>query len=223
MAQKLTLQQEKALIEKARKDPESFGQIFDYYYNDILNYCLRRTEDVALAQDIASTVFFKAYKKLWQFKWQGVPFIAWLYRIANNEIKSHFRKSSAFHSSLDEMREEAGFEPSVIDDVEDEIIAAEEKLERHQQFLKVKEQMNLLDPKYQEVLQLRFFQKLKIDQIAQVLNKKPGTVKSLVSRGLSKLRHQVDREPEIVFDNATEPQLNLRSLDSLSIAKQITT
>lgn len=223
MAKKLTLNQEKALIEQARKDPEGFGKLFDYYYNDILNYCIRRTEDVALAQDIASTVFFKAYKKLWQFKWQGLPFIAWLYRIANNEIKSHYRKSSSFHSSLEEMREEAGFEPSVMDDVEEEIIAAEEKLERHQQFLEVKEQMDLLDPKYQEVLHLRFFQKLKIDQIAQVLNKKPGTVKSLVSRGLAKLRHQVETEQEQVYDNAPETQLDVSALNPLSLAKSVST
>jgi len=72
----MDLDYEKQLVKKAKKDPEAFGELFDEYYKTIFNYVLRRVADVAVAQDIASTVFFKAFSKIWQFEWRGVPFVA---------------------------------------------------------------------------------------------------------------------------------------------------
>ncbi len=184
----MDLKEEKRLVDEARSDPEKFGQLFDLYYDKIFNYCVRRVGDVAIAQDVTSTTFFKAYKKLWQFKWKGVPFVAWLYRIAGNEIKSFYRSKKNNLMSLDELREVAGFEPADETDVEQECIDAQEEVERHEKFLEVKEAIDEMDEKYREVLYLRFFEEKKIAEIGEILGKKQGTVKSLVSRGLSKLR-----------------------------------
>lgn len=188
--------EEKLLIEEARRDPDKFGILFDRYYQPIFNYCLRRVADVAVAQDVSSEVFYKAYKKLWQFQWKGLPFVAWLYRIANNEIKSYYRKGKRIVVSVEELREESGYEPADMADVEAELVEAEEKLLRYGKFLEVKKEIGKLDYKYQEVLHLRFFENLKIREIGEVLGKSPGTVKSLVSRGLSRLRSVVEREDE---------------------------
>lgn len=192
----MTLAQEKQLVEEARKDAEKFGQLFDYYYQQIFDYVLRRVGDVALAQDITSNVFYKAYKKLWQFKWRGLPFVAWLYRIAGNEVKSHYRKSSSNFISLNELKEETGYEVAGKEDLEQELLNAELELEKHFDFLRIKREIEQLDTKYQEVIHLKFFEKLKINEMSRVLNKKPGTIKSLVSRGLSKLRRNLEQDPQ---------------------------
>lgn len=188
------LYQEKLLIDQARTNPDKFGELFDKYYQAIFKYTLKRVADVAVAQDITSEVFYKGYKKLWQFSWQGVPFVAWLYRIANNEIKTYYRKGKRVVVSIDELREESGFEPADMVDIEDELIAAEEKLLRYGTFLEVKKEIDKLDHKYQEVLHMRFFENLKIREIGDALGKSQGTIKSLVSRGLAKLRNNVDEE-----------------------------
>ncbi len=184
----MNLSEERLLVEAARKDPDKFGELFEVYYQPIFRYSLRRVADVALAQDIASRVFLKAYRKLWQFRWRGVSILAWLYRIAGNEIKSHYRKAKHEVVSVEDLKELSGWEPEDMQNVEQELVEAEEKLERHKQFLKVNQLMKNLDMKYQEVLYLRFFEDKKIREIGEVLGKKEGTVKSLLSRGLVKLR-----------------------------------
>lgn len=65
---------------------------------------------------------------------------------------------------------------------------AEEELKRYQDFLKVQEKISQLPIKYQEVITLRFFEKKKIKEISEILGKKEGTIKSLLHRGLEKLK-----------------------------------
>lgn len=192
----MTLTQEKKLVDQARKDPDKFGVLFDTHYQQIFDYSVRRVGDVAIAQDIASTTFYKAYKNLWQFKWRGVPFVAWLYRIASNEIKSYYRKSGNNLISIQDLEEESGFEVSGKENLEQELLDAELELEKHFDFLRIQKEIEKLDEKYQEVLHMKFFEKMKIKEMSLALNKKPGTIKSLVSRGLAKLRANMEKSPE---------------------------
>lgn len=194
-------EEEKELIEQARKDPEKFGELFEAHYQTILSYALRRVGDVVLAQDVTANTFLKAYKKLWQFKWRGIPFVAWLYRIAGNEIKSHYRKANREGVSLETLHEMSGFEPEDLHDVEQELIEAEQKLAEQKQFLKVRRLVSSLDEKYQEVLYLRFFEDLKIREIAQILGKREGTIKSLISRALGRLRILVTSKRSVTEDD----------------------
>ena len=84
---------EKKLVEEAQKNPEAFGKIFEKHYSPLLHYILKRVGDVAIAEDITSHVFFIVLQKLWQFRWRNIPFSAWLYRIAHNEINYYYRKN----------------------------------------------------------------------------------------------------------------------------------
>lgn len=181
-----TLVNEADLIEAARKDPDAFGVLFDLYYKPILNYILRRVGDVALAQDLSSETFFKAYQKLWQFRFRGVAFSAWLYRIASNEIRMHFRGKRPL--SLDWLMESTGFDVPDSVNLGEELVAAEEQLARHEDFLTVQKKLQTLPMHYQEVIALRFFEEKSLKEIAEILNKREGTVKSLLSRGLEKLK-----------------------------------
>ena len=178
----MDLNEEKELVEKARRNPEAFGKIYDQYYSPIFGYVLKRVANIEIAQDITSEVFFKALKNLGQFHWQGISFSFWLYRIAANQITDHFRKNGHKTISLEEFGELAA--NAVLPG---ESLQAEEELERHQDFLNLHENISKLTTKYQEVITMRFFEEKQIKEIAQILGKREGTVKALLHRGLRKL------------------------------------
>ena len=179
--------EEKELIKRAQKEPEAFAKLYDKYYLQIFGYILKRVANLEIAQDITSETFFKALKNLWKFRWKNIPFSAWLYRIANNEIANYFRKNKKHSISLDKLKEK-GFEPISLHNPEAEVLKAQEELKKHQDFLKIQEKISQLPIKYQEVITLRFFEKKKIKEISEILGKKEGTIKSLLHRGLEKLK-----------------------------------
>lgn len=187
----MNLNDEKELIKKAQKEPEAFAKLYDKDYPKIFGYILKRVADFEIAQDITSETFFKALKNLWKFRWKNISFSAWLYRIANNEIANYYRKNR-YLVSLEIFKDEQGFEPVALHNPEIEFLEAEEKLKKHQDFLEIQEKIAKLPIKYQEVITLRFFEKKKIKEIAEILGKKEGTVKSLLSRGLEKLRNLIE-------------------------------
>jgi RNA polymerase sigma-70 factor (ECF subfamily) len=181
----MDLEQEKCLVERAKNDTEAFGEIFDKYYPQILGYVLKRTANIEVAQDITSEVFFKALKNLHKFHWRGIPFSSWLYRIANNETANHFRNNGHLQLELDKITNSIAYSES---STESELQAAEAELKKHQEFLDLHENIAKLPVKYQEVIVLRFFENKRIHEIAEILGKQEGTVKSLLHRCLKKLR-----------------------------------
>lgn len=178
------------LVSLAQADPRAFGDIFDAYYSRILRYCIQRTGSVELAEDITSETFIKAYKNIGSFKWSGAKLSAWLYKIATNEIRMHFRARKNHYSSLDELREN-GFEPLDSTDIQEEAIMAQSVIENRKGFLQAQKILLTLPTKYQEVIVLRYVQNKKISEIAVITGRKEGTVKSLLSRGLKKLQLQM--------------------------------
>jgi RNA polymerase sigma-70 factor (ECF subfamily) len=183
----MNLDEEKELIKRAKKDPDVFGKIYDEYYLKIFGYTLKRVANIDIAQDITSETFFKAFKNLWKFRWQNIPFSAWLYRIASNETANFFRKKGRKTISLEGISE-------LISDSNPfaEIVEAQEQLKRHKEFLDLQKKISTLSLKYQEVITLRFFEKKQIKEIGEILGKKEGTIKSLLHRGLDKLRRQIN-------------------------------
>lgn len=190
----MDLNQEKELIDRAKSDPEAFGIIFDKYHSAIFGYVLRRTANVEVARDIAAETFLRAFKNLSRFRWQGISISSWLYRIASNETISYFRHKKYEGESLDELLEITGFEVPDSKDFVEEILSAEKELERHREFLRIQKLLEHLPEKYQEVIALRFFENKKTREIAEILNKNEGTIKSLLSRGLEQLRTLYERK-----------------------------
>lgn len=184
---------EKELIERAKTDPQSFGLLYEMNYDKILNYVLRRTANAEVSYDITSETFFKALKNIRSFTWQNVPFSAWLYKIAINEIAAFHRKGKFISSSLNELSDN-GFEPASSQDLEQEMIEAQEEVDRHEKYLIVREKIESLPQKYSEVLSLRFFGEKQISEIAQILSKSEGTIKSLLHRGLEKIKKDLPKE-----------------------------
>jgi len=184
----MDLTEERELVRQAQEAPDAFAKLYNQYYPKIFGYALRRTANLEAAQDITSETFFKALRKLWQFHWRNVSFSAWLFKIATNETNQYFRKAGHKKSlSLEELQEQ-GFEPVSAHNPESELIEAQEELRQYQDFLEIQGRIVRLPNKYQEVITLRFFEKKQINEIAEILGKKEGTIKSLLHRAVEKLR-----------------------------------
>ncbi len=185
----MDLAEEKELVERARRDPEAFAKLYDQYYSQIFGYVLKRVANIEIAQDITSEVFFKALKNLGRFRWQNISPSFWLYRIAANQITDYFRKGKREMFSLEEICDPITVaNPSI----EAELLQAEEELKRHEDFLLLHENIAKLSFKYQEVITLRYFESKQIKDIAQILGRREGTIKSWLHRGLEKLRELME-------------------------------
>lgn len=85
---------DRALIERAPRDPAAFGALFERHFDTVFGYIVRRTRDWDAARDLTSEVFLKALRNAWRYKWKGVPVSAWLFAIANNELRMYFRRGA---------------------------------------------------------------------------------------------------------------------------------
>lgn len=183
----MNLDQEKDLIARAKNSSEAFAELYDTYYQRIFGYALRRSADVDMAKDITSEVFFKALENIRKFRWQGIPISHWLYRIANREIINHFNKR----------KRETSYELTANTDsviLSDELITAENEINRYDDYLDLQRYIKTLDSKYQEVITLRYFEDMSMNEIAQILHKPEGTVKSLLHRGIEQLRKMMETQ-----------------------------
>ncbi len=183
---------EAELVERAKTEPEAFGHLYDRYYSVVLNYVFRRTLDVALAEELTSNTFFNALRALGGYENRG-KFLAWLYRIAGNEIRLNWRARRKQHEGEARWRAELGR----VRFATDRAIATEteEVEEQARQFARLHEALSRLPERYQTILALRYFESLSCEEVAEVVGTKVGTVKSLIHRGLKQLRRQYEGDP----------------------------
>ena len=181
------LKAEEELVKRAQHNREAFGELYEIYYQRIFNFAVKRTADIQLSLDITSTTFLKALNQIHKYRWRDVPFGAWLYRIAGNEVNDHYRKQGgkriASIEGIAELADTGGYA--------DEINHAEDELSRQEEFLLLHNKIAELPEMYQEVIALKFFEKKKIKEMVKILGKKEGTIKSLIHRGLEKLKEKM--------------------------------
>lgn len=175
---------ERTIVELAKQNSAAFEHLFNKFFDKIFNYALRRTGDPHLADDITSSTFMKAFDQIENFKWRGISFSAWLYRIATNEINQLYRKSKRTIALSDDMKK------NLADDrfTDTRLLEIEELVAKNEQFRKVHTALSRLKPKYQAALTLRYFENKSIKEIAAILDLSENTVKTHIHRGLSKLR-----------------------------------
>jgi RNA polymerase sigma-70 factor, ECF subfamily len=179
------LDEETELVQRAKNDPAAFGELYEAYYQSILNYLYRRTLSVTVAEELTSNTFFKALRGLPGF--QPRPWIrlrSWLYRIATNEARMYWRSHKRRRETLLPSDEN---ELLRITFVWPETESPEIMREKQKQYAMVHQALGRLPEPYQAALTLRYFEGLGHEQIAEILGKRLGTVKSLVHRGLAKL------------------------------------
>ncbi len=170
---------EPELIRRAQRDRQAFGALYDRYMRRIYAFAYRCTGDTALAQDVTAATFEKALRHLGRFRWQGVSFGAWLYRIARNEIMQAFRRAR-FVEPLSEWH--VADEPSPDDHQHDALYAA----------------FAGLSASDRELLTLRFFEEMSSAEVAQVLGCSVNNVYMRLHRALGRLRQAVEKleQPE---------------------------
>jgi len=177
------------LLERIKADPGAFSVVFKEYYKPIFGYVLRRTGKVDDSADIAAETFYKALKYINAFTYKGVSLKVWLYRIATNELNMYFRKKRS--SLLDRVDiESAGSLRASLNEDRKQI---EEEFHRHEEFQAVLAALKTLPIKYQEVISLRYFEEKDNGEICEILGTNKGTLKSLISRGLQKLREKCNQ------------------------------
>jgi RNA polymerase sigma-70 factor (ECF subfamily) len=171
------------LIQKACRDPDAFAQLYLAHYDSVFRYCVRRLFDGHAAEDVTSTVFFKVMHHLSSFDGGATDFRSWLLRIATNAVNDYLRDSKRrtelVQKAVINTREKSVF----VIDGDDELLERKGLL---------KEALLGLKPKYQTVITLRFFENMKLTEIAACLGKKPSTVRSWLSRATAKLRKKLD-------------------------------
>jgi RNA polymerase sigma factor (sigma-70 family) len=184
----MDIDREKELVERAKGDTAAFGELYELHYSPIFGYILKRTADIESARDITSEVFYKALLNLDRFHWRGISFSAWLYRIASHEIVNHVRHNGYRQTSLEEFTRQV-IDPSPA--IDDELINAEAELKKKDDFLALHAGIARLPVKYQEVIVLRYFENKPMKEVALILGKHEGTVKSLIHRGLKQLKDRL--------------------------------
>ena len=166
---------ERALIEAAQRDRGRFADLYEANFERVYAYVIRRVRDRDEAQDITSDVFHLALKSLPRFEWRGVPFAAWLYRIAYNEIADRSKSVAKRRAHEFFQESDAGVtDASSIDDAErrGRLFNLVERLPRDQS----------------RVIVMRFAEDKSIREIATALERSEGSVKQLQFRAMQNLR-----------------------------------
>lgn len=175
---------DRELIERARQNADAFGALYERYVNRIYNYVFHRVGNVHDAEDLTSRVFFSAYSHLGSYQDQGVPFTAWLYRIAHNLIANWHRDRSR--------RPVVALEDVVIGSPlseHPEPLAEQEETARY-----LAAAIRTLEPARRELLVLKVTEGLSNAEIGRILGKSEGAIKSLYHRTLLALRKELIRK-----------------------------
>jgi RNA polymerase sigma-70 factor (ECF subfamily) len=178
------MEQEWLEVQAAQKDPAKFRVLYSRYYESIFRFIFKRTADEDLTADLTSQAFLKAMQSIQQYTYQGVPFSAWLFRIASNEIAQHFRKNN--QSRI------VALEDSAVHDVEEEY-TEDDKVDLDVDIKLLKEVIQDLDPEEVELLELRFFEKRAFKEVADILDITENNAKVKVYRLLQKMKKRFDK------------------------------
>lgn len=169
-------------ILQAQQDPKYFGPIYEKYYDEIFIYVYKRVDDEYTAAEITSHVFFKCLDKLDKFKYVGVPFSAWLYRITINEINQFFRKQKSFPRTV-------SVKDYQLENLFPEFMSLGPEVDKLSVIPKL---LSTLSPKDLQLLELRFFEQKSFKEIGFFLNLTEVNAKVKTYRILKKLQKHAD-------------------------------
>ena len=160
----------------------SFEKLYDAHFDAIFRFVVYRVGNVAEAEDVTSQTFFKALRGYWRFRWLGGSASAWLYRIAANEVASHFRRRRPSRP-LEEL-------PALVLQEAEE---AERSLSRNEIFVELTAALRRLQPDEQTLVVLRYLEEKPFQEIAEIVRKRTGTVTMRTHRALQKLKTDLEK------------------------------
>ncbi|GAB4256536.1 MAG: sigma-70 family RNA polymerase sigma factor [Saprospiraceae bacterium] len=163
-------------IQAAQKDPARFRPLYNRYFEAIFRFVYNRTLNEELSADLCSQVFLKAIQRLGSYTFQGVPFSAWLFRIATNEVAQHYRSTKKNRVvGIDDANLQELFEDGQPED--------REQLKQ----LMIKS-LNQLRPADLEIIEMRFFEQRPFKEIADILGITESNAKVRTYRVLERIK-----------------------------------
>ncbi|CAA9304435.1 MAG: hypothetical protein AVDCRST_MAG77-6235 [uncultured Chloroflexi bacterium] len=166
-------------------DPSSFGQLYERYFDKVYGYLSFKLGSAADAEDLTGQVFLKALESLGGYKWTGIPFQAWIFRIAHNLMVDSLRRkgrrpSEPLDEALPVADERRGVDPEA---------ALDENLTREGLI----EAMSRLTELQRQVIAYKFAGRLSNAEVAHLMGKSEGAVKALQHAGLASLQRHYAR------------------------------
>jgi RNA polymerase sigma-70 factor (ECF subfamily) len=175
---------EETLVRRARRDAAAFGELYERYADRIYNYVLYRVGEVPEAEDLTARVFYRALGHIHEYETRGAPFAAWLYRIAHNLVANWYRdRSRRKNIRLDDigLLAERGDGPH-------------QRAEQNEETQTLLRAIRKLPAERQQLLILKFGEELSNEEIARLMGRTEGAIKSLYHRTLVMLREELAEE-----------------------------
>jgi RNA polymerase sigma-70 factor, ECF subfamily len=170
---------DRLLVDAAQNDPARFAELYENNFERVYAYVMRRVGDRAETEDLTAEVFHHALANLKNYEWRGIPFAAWLFRIAANLISDRGQRRS---------REHPAEEPERIEWLEAGSRGFEE-VERKATLFRL---VDRLPEEQRRVVVLRFVEQKSIKEVAGEIRKTEGAVKQLQFRALTTLRARME-------------------------------
>jgi len=172
---------ERTLVEAAQADPARFLELYDRHFHRVYVYVLRRTGNRPDAEDVTADVFHRALANLPAYEWRGIPFVAWLYRIAAHELSDR-RRQTAREVVMPPPESETG----------------QPDFERRVMLFQL---VDRLPDDQRRVVEMRFGGGKSLHEVAVAIGRSEGAVKQLQRRALQNLRNRLEERRQDVPGN----------------------
>lgn len=174
------LLEEQQLVEEAKENTESFGKLYDYYFPKVYSFVAAKCSNRDDAEDITGDVFVKVIENLPKFEWRGLPFGAWIFRIARNTLIDYYGKSGKTRTS--DIEEAYGVSE------DEEKTSPHKKAAQNELSERVKEIMKDLSDRDLQVVQLKFYAQMNNREIMQITGLSESNVAVVLFRTLKKIK-----------------------------------
>lgn len=174
------IESEWALVQKAQKDPALFAPLYNKHFKPIYLFLFRRISDEDVAADLTALVFSKALYNLHKYSYRGLPFSAWLYRIALNEIQAYYRQSKKERI--------VSFSSEALTMLSQDIQEEEAMLQQEQQEQQLLSSLENLTEEEMVYIELRFFEGRSFKEIAAIQQVTENNAKVKTYRIIERLR-----------------------------------
>jgi RNA polymerase sigma-70 factor, ECF subfamily len=178
--------EDSALVQRAKEEREAFDALYAKYLRKVYTYVYYRVGNVEDAEDITESVFLHAIINLERYEDRGIPFSAWLLRIAHNLTANWYRNAGR--------RRMVGLEYA--ESLHDTSLIPEEVVEKQEDIQELKKVLENLPEERQQALILRYAEGMKHKEIGEVMGKSAGAIKVLVHRSIISLHRGLSEKED---------------------------
>ena len=175
---------EQTVVEAAKRgETDALTSLYEHFFPKVYRYVHARLNNTEDAEDVTEEIFLRVIDNLGGFTWRGLPFGAWVFRIARNEVVSHVRcqKSRGATAELTEFIPDYAPDHTLVVETEMAVQVVRTAIER-------------LPEAQRQVVMLRFLSGLSVAETAQTLGKTENNVKVLQHKAIAKLQTLVERD-----------------------------